>query len=52
MTTNRWGRSNWIGGLAALLLLPANGVVSGEAAGAELPVPPRQAAQPARLLLI
>jgi hypothetical protein len=48
MTTSRGRRSSWIGGLAALLALPAIGVVSGEAASAELPVPPRQAAQPAR----
>ena len=48
MTTIRPRLSNGMGGLAALLMLPASGLFSGPAASAELPVPARQAAQPAR----
>ena len=48
MTTIRRRLSNGMGGLAALLMLPASGLFSGPAASAELPVPARQAAQPAR----
>jgi len=48
MTTIGRRLSNGIGGLAALLMLPASGAFSGPAASAELPVPARQAAQPAR----
>jgi hypothetical protein len=46
MTTMRWWLPNGIGGLAALLMLPASGAFSGPAASAELPVPVRQAAPP------
>jgi hypothetical protein len=48
MTNIRRRLSNGIGGFAALLMLPASGAFSGPAASAELPVPARQAAQPAR----
>jgi hypothetical protein len=50
MTTIRWRRSSGIGGVAALLMFAANGAFSGEAASAELPVPAKQAAQPARAM--
>ncbi len=48
MMTIRRRLSNGMGGFAALLMLPASGAFSGPAASAELPVPARQAAQPAR----
>ena len=38
----------WTSGLAVALTLSANGARSDEAASAELPVPAKQAAQPAR----
>jgi hypothetical protein len=38
----------WIGGLAAALALSANGMLSGDAVSAELPVPAKPAAAPAR----
>jgi hypothetical protein len=37
-----------IGGLAVLLMLSANGGLCGQAASAELPIPAKHAAQPAR----
>ena len=44
--------SSWIGGLVALLMLPASGAFSIKAESAELPVPAplpaKEAAQPAR----
>lgn len=48
MTTVRRRVSNWIGGAAALLMLPASGALSDQAASAELPVPARHAAPIAR----
>ncbi|HEY3792523.1 MAG TPA: hypothetical protein VGM09_11880 [Bradyrhizobium sp.] len=38
----------WIGGLSTVLMLSANGALCDEAAGAELPVPAKQAVQPTR----
>ena len=46
--TIRWRATNWIGALAALLILPAGGVFSNAAESAELPVPAKEATQPAR----
>ena len=40
--------ASWISGLAALIMLSANGALSGQADGAELPVPTKPAVQPAR----
>ena len=40
--------SSRIGGLVALLMLPASGAFSGKAESAELPVPAKEAAPPAR----
>ena len=47
-TTVRRRQLSWLGGLAALLILPMNGALSDPAASAELPIPAKQAAQPAR----
>ena len=40
--------ASWISGLAALIMLSANGALSGQADSAELPVPTKPAAQPVR----
>ena len=40
--------ASWISGLAALIMLSANGALSSQADSAELPVPTKQAAQPVR----
>lgn len=40
--------ARWISGLAVLLVLSANGGLSGQADSAELPVPTKQPAQPVR----
>jgi hypothetical protein len=38
----------WIGGLCVILMLSANTALCGQADSAALPVPPKQAARPAR----
>lgn len=47
-TTVRRSPLSWVGGLAALVILLANGVLSDPAVSAELPIPAKQGAQPAR----
>jgi hypothetical protein len=41
----------WISGLAAALMLLANGMLCSQAVSAELPVPTKQAAQPTRPMI-